>query len=505
MKHRFLFMVAALTAVTTPLLAKLKLAPVFQDHAILQAGVPVPVWDWADPGQVVEVSFDKHTAKATAGSDGRWQVSLPVLPVSANPGELTVRTANGETLKATDVLVGEVWFCSGQSNMAETVATSATAKEEAARPEQPLVREFRTPPKTASLDPQTDCAGEWKIAGPTTIKQFSATAYYFAHKLQNELHVPVGLITSAVGATRIESWISRNGYAADLRLAKSLAELDKQIAAYRAGTFVPPQRALAPGEVATPAPAPDAPPRGPLGAYKGIPSSLYNSQISPHAGTAIRGFLWYQGEANRGDANYILRLSTLIKSWRADWKNDTLPFYVVQIAPFDYKGADRSPEMWEQQALVLTLPHIGLVTTLDIGDLKNIHPPRKREVGERLANLALKKVYGRENLVAESPLYASHKVESGSIQITLNNAGGGLASRDGQPLTWFTIAGEDGVYVPAEAQILGTATVRVSSPQVPAPKNVRFAWGNMAEPNLMNKEGLPAAAFRTDAPTYNYQ
>jgi len=469
----------------------LKLFSLFGDHAILQRGKPVPVWGWAKPGEMVTVEFINQKVQATADAEGRWRVSLTAMEANSTPAALTVRTASGEFLAANDVLVGEVWFCSGQSNMAETVGTTVNAKEEVARGAQPLLREYRSPPRSVAEKPAADCAGQWKVANASTVKGFSGTAYYFGHALQEKLGVPVGLITSAVGATRIESWISRAAVAERPAMAKSLAALDKEYADYQTALMAFQAANPDPNTAVDPAAEPKAPYFG-----KNFRASLYNAQIAPHAGTAIRGFAWYQGEANRGDTDYLKKLTTLIESWRKDWNDPALPFFIVQIAPFDYKGAHRSPEIWEAQTRALTLPATAMVVTLDVGDLGNIHPPNKKPIGERLALQAMQKVYGKKEIVADSPLYASHTIANGKIAITFKNPGGGLVSRDGAALTWFTIAGADGIFTPAEAVISASDRVLVSSPQVPEPKSVRFAWSNIAQPNLMNKAGLPAGAFR---------
>ncbi|MEI6491470.1 MAG: sialate O-acetylesterase [Verrucomicrobiota bacterium] len=482
--------------------AALRLFAAHGDHAVLQRDKPIPVRGWATPGEKVTVSFADHEAIATAGPDGAWSVILPALPASTEPRTLTARTA-AETVTAKDILVGEVWFCSGQSNMAEFVKRSITAPEELARPPQPLIRHFRTNPKTFAREPKNDLDGRWFETNPTTLADalYTSVPYYFARNLSVGLgNIPVGVIVSAVGATRIDSWMSREALASEPKLARAVSDYEKQLAALDApapDSTPTPTPTPAPG-VPTPAPTPD-----PRVLSKNLPTSLHNAQVAPLEGIPVRGFVWYQGEANRGDATYFYKMRALLNSWRKAWKQEDLPFLFVQIAPFDYKNRpEPSPEMWETQTRFLSVPGTAMVVTLDVGDLADIHPRRKREVGERLANQALSKVYHIPNIVADSPLYASHRVDGSTIAVTFRDVGSGLVSRDGSPLTWFTIAGADGRFVPAQAVIQGKDIVIVSSPEVASPVSVRFAWDNKAEPNLMSHEGLPAGSFRTGAPSF---
>jgi sialate O-acetylesterase len=494
------FLASASSSFADP--AALRLFAAHGDHAVLQRDKPIPVRGWATPGEKVTVSFANNEATATAGSDGSWSVVLPALPVSSEPRTLTARTAT-ETVTAKDILVGEVWFCAGQSNMAEFVKRSITAPEELARPPQPLIRQFRTNPKLFARDPQTDLEGRWFETNPTTLADalYTSVPYYFARNVSTGLgNVPVGVIVSAVGATRIDSWMSREAIASEPKLARAVSDYEKQLAALDApapATTPTPTPTPVPGSP-TPAPTPD-----PRVLSKNLPTSLHNAQVAPLEGIPVRGFVWYQGEANRGDATYFYKMRGLLNSWRKAWNAPDLPFLFVQIAPFDYKNRpEPSPEMWETQTRFLSVPGTAMVVTLDVGDLADIHPRRKREVGERLANQALSKVYHIPNIVADSPLYASHRIEGSTIVVTFRDAGSGLVSRDSAPLTWFTIAGADSRFVPAQAEIKGKDTVIVSAPEVASPLAVRFAWDNKAEPNLMSREGLPAGSFRTDAPSF---
>lgn len=465
---------------------------------VLQRDAPIPIWGEAAPNETVSVAIATQKVSAKADANGAWRLQLAPLAANATPQTLTIlgSAPDYKPIQISDVLVGEVWLCGGQSNMSEPQSASLDAKAESASGANPLLREFLTPRTASAEQIQRFSGGAWKVATKQTIPTFSATAYYFGQRLQKQLGVPVGLVNASVGATRIDSWISREAFASDPRYKKTLAGLDalqtqyeKDVAAHEAAKL-----ALAPGAAAP------TPPKYGTGSKNDL-TSLYNGMIAPSAGYAIKGALWYQGEANRGDGpGYFNKLKLLIESYRATWKQGDFPFYVVQIAPYSYKGnVERSGEIQEAQAQTLTLPNTGLVVTMDIGDLTNIHPRRKREVGERLANLALAKIYKQDVGVVDSPLLASFAVEGAKIRLKFSNTGGALKASDDQPLSWFQIAAADGNFVPATATIEGESVV-VSSPEVVSPAHVRFAWDNSAQPNLVNAAGLPASAFRTNSP-----
>jgi len=449
----------------------------------------------------VTVAFAGQTVSGRAAADGRWKVILDPLDASATGRNLTVSTPE-ETVTSTDILVGEVWFCSGQSNMAEPVNTSDTYAEERARPANPLIRMFRSVDATGSVNtvfttPQENISGTWLSANPTNLAStlWSATGYYFSRRLQLELNVPVGIITSAVGATSIQIWLPAvaldRSYPGDPN-SRFLQRLRDDAATFNADGSVKTTGGLR-AQLALIA-------EGKLAVTKNVYCTLYNGQIAPHVGTAVRGVLWYQGEANRGDGmRYFTYLRALIDSWREAWARPDLPFHVVQIAPYQYSTPPslNSPNLWEAQLNILRVPGTTLTTTLDAGQLTNIHPIFKKTVGERLASQALRAQYGR-NIVSEPPFYLSHQVSGTNIDVKFRNVGTGLMARDAQPLTWFTIAGADNVFQAATATIIAPDTVRVTSAAVNAPTNVRFAWLDTAQPNLVNSGGIPAAAFRTD-------
>jgi sialate O-acetylesterase len=444
--------------------AAVKLPAVFGDNMVLQRGRPAPVWGWADKGEEVTVALAGQTHTAKAGDDGRWKVVLDKLDVGPTL-TMTVKGSSGNSITFKNVAVGEVWICSGQSNMAIGVTVCRDGKAETAAAQHPGIRLF-TVAAAGVAQPATDVKGDWQPCTPKRIAEgkpdcggFSAVAYYFGRQLHKELNVPIGLIDTSVGGTPAEFWTSRKALEANPAL-KSLAQGDS--------------------------------------------SSLYNGMIAPLIPYAIRGAIWYQGESNVLKAfQYRTLFPAMIANWRADWGQGDFPFGFVQIAPFegynaDWKQDPRScPELWESQLLTLKLaPNTGMVVTTDIGDVKDIHPQNKQDVGRRLALWALAKVYGRD-LVYSGPITKSMAVEGDKIRLRFDHVGGGLVSRDGKPLSHFTIAGEDQKFVPAVATIDGDSVV-VHSEQVSKPVAVRFGWRNDAAPNLSNKDGLPASPFRTD-------
>jgi sialate O-acetylesterase len=441
--------------------ADVKLPAVFGDHMVVQQQMPVTVWGWADPGEKVSVKLADRAAAVTAGGDGKWRATLD--PVSAGgPFELSVAGKNNITLK--NVLVGEVWICSGQSNMEWSVLRSANPQEEAAAAEYPRIRLF-TVAKNVAAQPQDDCKGAWAACSPQSVGGFSAVGYYFGREIHKETGAPVGLINTSWGGTICEAWTSREALEADKDFAPILA---------RSATFAANQPNQA--------------------------SVLYNGMIHPLAPFGFRGALWYQGESNVGRAEQYRKLfPAMIADWRRQWGQGDFPFLYVQLAPYAY-GNGAAPtlaEQWESQLKTLSVPNTGMAVTTDIGDVKDIHPKNKQEVGRRLALWALAKTYGKSGIVYSGPLFKSAQVEGDKIRVSFTHAGGGLVAREGKPLTHFTIAGADEEFVPATATIDGD-TIVVHSPDVPKPVAVRFGWRNDAEPNLFNKEGLPASPFRSD-------
>lgn len=481
--------------------ADVTLAPLFRDGAVLQRDQPVPVWGRAAPGEAVRVEFAQQSLAATTGADGKWRVTLAPLRASVTPGELRVSGRN--TVRVADILVGEVWFCSGQSNMNFAVNGAENAAAEIAAAHHPLIRYFGVANPGAET-PQDTAAGGWQAATPPNVGVFSAVAYFFARHLQPRLGVPVGIVKGTIGGSSIEAWMSAETIAADPTAALIEDRWQKAQAAY------PPakanyERALAEWKTASAAgksggrsftQKPPVAPREP--GERSRPAGLYNSNVHPFIPYALRGFLWYQGESNASRAaDYRVSFSAMIRQWRRDFGQADAPFLFVQLANFEPPG-DASERQWafqrEAQAAALALPHTAMAVTIDIGDPKDIHPRNKQEVGRRLALLARAKVYG-EKIASESPRAVSFERQGSAMRVRLSSAEG-LVIRSESPVD-FEVAGADRVFHSASAIIRDGALV-VSSPEVPAPSAVRYAWRNSPRASLFNGEGLPVAPFRSD-------
>ncbi len=511
MKRITLFLIGFLLLFTQPFVhAEVTLPRIIGSNMVLQRDMGVPIWGWAAAGEMVTVTLSRqdadepmHTVSTVADAEGNWRVGLPAAMPAGGPYTLTVTGSN--TLKLTNVLFGEVWVCSGQSNMQWSVSASKDSEPEIAAADYPNIRLFYVPRVPSGL-PQNDVEADWYETTPETIANFSAVAYYFGRKLYKNLDVPIGLINTSWGGTRIEPWTPPAGFASVPTLESISKEIQeahenylqqlpqkmKDIEAWIAET----REALETGVRLTEMPDNRHPLR-----HQARPTGLYNGMVHPLVPYAIRGALWYQGESNlREGMLYHEKMKALINGWRAVWGQGDFPFYFVQLAPFNYGGRNASPfflpQIWEAQTATLSVPNTGMAVTTDIGNLRDIHPRNKQDVGRRLALWALAKTYGREDVTYSGPLYKSMTVEGNAIRLSFDYVGSGLMARDGMPLTWFEIAGEDKQFVEAEARIDGD-TIVVSSDTVANPVAVRFGWHQSAEPNFVNKEGLPASPFRT--------
>jgi sialate O-acetylesterase len=496
---------------TTGARADVRLPAVFADHAVLQRDRPLPVWGWADPGETVGVKLGAEAGEAVAGRDGRWRVTLKPQPVSKTPLVLTVTGKN--TVAVKDVLLGDVWLCSGQSNMSISLGGFLAApgvRDDVAAADLPLVRQFGVREHFADT-PQTDVTGEWLACTPRTAGRFSAVAFYFARRVHAETGVPIGILRSAKGSTRIECWLSEDTilntnelepFARSMR--ESLAQWDRdKEAAVKGG--------VRPG-------APGFPPY-PFGETVRRPRcvTLHNGMIAPLAPFALRGAIWYQGEGNASDPKaaqeYAVRLRALVRDWRRLFGDADLPFYVVQLPgyrePSDAPaGGDAWAHLRESQRRCLTLPRTGLAVTIDIGEADDIHPRNKFDVGDRLARLALADAYGKK-VERSGPLFRGLKVDGSKAVVEFDHVGTGLmvGRKDGRTpveevregkLARFAVAGRDKKWYWADAAIVG-GTVVCTHPDVPAPVAVRYAFStNPAGANLYNRDGLPASPFRSD-------
>ncbi len=483
--------------------AQLFMGTPFSDHMVMQRDIPVPVWGWATPGQQVTVSMAGNTQTAKADATGRWQVSLPAMR-AGGPHDMLIKGADEVRLK--DVLVGEVWICSGQSNMAMRLGEVLDAKKHIDAAHHPQLRLLEVPVQSAGLAQQKQSKPiAWQSTDPQTAHAFSAVAYFFGRDLVSKLNVPVGLIVVATGATPIELWVPREGMdltpelkdwaeaarQTDTHFRQQLEQHQKDVTAWKTAGESGPQPA-----------APVHPYTTKDNERKGL-GTFFNGSVAPVVGYGLRGMIWYQGESNRGDSSqaYFYFHKALVNGWRKVWGLGEFPFYYVQISSLDsWRPNWQIPEIWEGQSLIMQLPNTGMVVINDLcEDLTRIHPKNKEGVGQRLALWALARDYGYEDLPYAGPMYKSHTVEGQHIRLQFDYTFGGLKSRDDKPLNWFTIAGVDGQFHPAQAQIDGPSIV-VWSDMVAEPVAVRFAWDETAQPNLVNNAGLPASPFRTHRP-----
>lgn len=500
--------------------ADVSLPNIFSSHMVLQRQIPIVVWGWDRPNQTVTVQLGTTTQKVQANELGEWKAILP--PLSAG-GPYTLMVTGSSTEKFEDVLVGEVWLCSGQSNMEMGVGAAKNGAQEIAEANYPNIRLLKIA-KRWSAEPQSDVEGTWKVCTPSSVAEggwngFSAAGYYFGRQLYQKLHVPIGLIDATWGGTCIQSWTPPEGFAAvpalqqesnrvqlgdvrtvqhQKRLEQLLNDTEQWLGAARIAMQdhkQVPAMPTYPDELQPPNDNQSS-------------TALFNGMIHPLCPFSLRGAIWYQGEANVHEGmRYLDRMKALIYGWREIWGEGDFPFYFVQIAPCNYGGnAQDEPELWEAQTAAQSIPNTGMVVINDLVDsLKDIHPKNKQEVGRRLSLWALAHTYGQSNLVYCGPTFNSMSIQGDKLRLTFDHAGDGLKSRDGQPLSWFEILDADqGGFVKADAQIDG-ATVILSASGVNHPVAMRFAWSMLAEPNLINSAGLPASAFRTGVVPHRYE
>ena len=461
--------------------ADVTLPSIVGDGMVLQQQMPAPIWGWANPGEKVTVAFEKQKKTVVADRNGKWRVTLE--PLAANSNGQTLTVAGDNKISVSDVLVGEVWICSGQSNMEWSVANSMNPKEEISNAKFPLIRLFNVPGHTTADKPQEKCPGSWVACTPDSVKGFSAVGYYFGRRLFQELDVPVGLVGSNWGGTRIEPWVSLDGF----RSVPELQNIATQVETlWKDG-----------GKV-----------------NNRTPSAIYNAMVHPLVPYALRGGIWYQGESNGNEGiSYHHKKTALINGWRKLFNPD-LAFYWVQLADFREsnnkpEGGDGWAKLRDAQRTSLGIDNTGMAVIHDIGNAKDIHPRNKQDVGWRLAQWALHQNYGRDDLVPAGPLYKSLKVDGNKIRLSFDHVGSGLmiGKKEGlapttedkdSPLGRFAIAGSDKVWHWADAVIDGK-TVVVSSKDVENPVAVRYGYTmNPRGANLYNQEGIPASPFRTD-------
>ncbi len=538
----------ATVVLSSTTVAEVELNPLFTDHMVLQRDLPVPVWGTAASGEELTVELAGQSVKATADEQGAWKAELAPLAASAEPRDLVVTGSNAISLQ--DVVVGDVWLASGQSNM-DAPMDSGNAKQELPSADDPLLR-FFVVKKNVAADPLDTIEGRWQKSDPESARRCSAVAWFFAREIRRTQDVPVGIIQAARGGTPIKTWMSLASLEEEPAMSSIVAEYRKARAAHDAAKAEPQRQqeyyrdmedwennvepaykaarqahteaaaeAKAAGEQPPPRPEPERPepvmpdPIAMPARTKrpSVPTIVHNAMIAPLAPYGLRGILWYQGEADISRAaDYRQLFPRLIESWREDFTQPEVPFLFVQLPAY---GRDKAvvadsgiADLRAAQAAALTLPATGLAVTLDIGEAGDAHPRNKIHVGKRLALVAREQVYD-EDVVSSGPVYRSHEIKDGAVHVTLDHTGGGLvvarppwraASMPEVPedkLVGFAVRGADGRWVEADARIADD-TVVISSPSVPDPAAAAYGWAASPSVNLYNKEGLPAAPFRTD-------
>lgn len=509
LKLRSAFVAGVLALSATSAIADVKLPAVIGDSMVLQQGQPVPIWGWADDGEKVTVKFGGQSVE-TAAAAGKWMVKLAPLTASDKGAEMTISGKNSITLK--DILVGEVWVCSGQSNMEWSVTASKDPQKEIAAANHPTIRLFDVPNTVSPKEKLTDTKASWKVCSPQTIGPFSAVGYYFGRELNQKLNVPIGLLHSSWGGTPAEAWTEVSYFAKHPELAGIPSAWEKNAEGYAKAKeaweknkdkLMADWKAKADAAKAEKKPVPQQPrpPQDPATSPH-TPATLYNGMISPLLPYACKGAIWYQGESNAGRAYaYRTLLPTMIQSWRDAWGNQDFKFLIVQLAnyqqPAKAPGDDAWAELREAQTMTAALPNNGQALAIDLADADNpgdIHPRNKQDVGKRLALVAMGKYYGKD-VAYSGPHYDSVKFDGDKAIVKFKYADGMKAK--GDKLTGFAIAGEDKKWVWADAKVEGD-TVVVSSPEVKKPVAVRYAWSINPVANLYNAADLPACPFRTD-------
>jgi sialate O-acetylesterase len=457
--------------------AQVTLPPFFNCNMVLQQGIPIPVWGWASPGEKVSVTFNKKTVTTKTGKDGKWKLTLPAMNYGG-PYDMVVKGKNLRTIE--NILIGEVWICSGQSNMEFKLSTANNSQAEIAASDYPEIRLF-TVKRRMSEKPQENLdEGEWWQCSPVSTPSFSAVAYFFGRALYQKLKVPIGLIHTSWGGTVAETWTSPETIAKNPDFAPKLEELKTvNIADYNQKN----EKKLGPNS---------------------YPTLLYNGMIHPLVHYGIKGAIWYQGEGNAGRAFQYRRVfPDMIKDWRTLWNQGDFPFLFVQLANF--MKADSLPaesnwaELREAQTMTLSLPNTGMASAIDVGEALDIHPKDKQTVGKRLALSALKIAY-HQNIENLGPVYSEMKINGSKVDLTFSHVANGFKVKDKYSyVKGFTVAGNDHKFHWAKATVTGPNTIQVYSAEVDAPVAVRYGWANNPDDlNLYNSEGLPADPFRTD-------
>ena len=481
----------------------LSLPNIFSNNMVLQRDQALPIWGWSIPGSEVTLEISDQKKSTKTNENGRWEITLNPLKTNSAGIKMTVST-NADKIILENILVGEVWLCSGQSNMEFALTESNSGKEEISNIKNPQIRIISIAPKTSS-SPLRDFPGEWVPLTKETAPNFSAIAYFYSEKLHKALNVPIGLINSSFGNTRIEPWISNQSIQKISKLKKSTtipaAHIDyKNLFKQSEKWLARAVRTIAAGKF---------PKRLPLSRFNQLgrgyqPAALYNAMIHPIVPFGIRGVIWYQGEANITDgALYEQKMKALINGWRNSWDQGALPFYYVQLAPYKDFSGEYLGSLWESQFNILkSVRNTGMVVTTDIGNLNDIHPKNKKDVGHRLALWALAKTYGVKNLNYSGPLYKKHEIKGNQIIVHFDHASDGLSVGTDKEVqdVYIQAKGDSTPFIKAHTKIKDN-TLIISHPDIKEPKAARMGWNKNAQPNLKNAAELPASPFRTDTET----
>jgi len=481
---------------------------IFGDNMVLQRDLPVPVWGWTDPYQNVTVRFKGQAKSVKSGVDGKWMIRLDPMAASRKPCVLEISSGENRS-KFVNILVGDIWICSGQSNMAFPMKHSNNSEIEIPLADYPQIHLFKVGRMSVPLQQKFLSNGNWQPCTPKTVENFSAVGFYFGRNLYHELNIPIGLIDSSWPGTRIEPWIPCNGFTgksldeiktmqsgfeeatSDAKLKIAMDYSSRDYAIKNLGKLL--ENGRPKDDQAVDALY--------LQSFWAKPSCIYNGMMHALVPYGIKGAIWYQGESNSNDFDYTQKLQTLANSWRTNWQEGDFPFYIVQLAP-EKSGRDSLPSFWMQQYdAVSRLKNSGLVSTIDIGDLNDIHPKNKQDVGARLALLALHDTYNKINTVASGPIYRKSHIENNKIVVDFDNAESGLTTADGESPNAFEISGIDEKFYPGHAVIKGTSVI-VSSSEVNKPVYVRLAWDCEKLSNFRNRVGLPGLPFNTLYPFF---
>lgn len=485
-------MFLAILTLTTFVSAKVTLPALVSDNMVLQRNAFVKIWGSAQSGSNIEVSvqWQKIPVQTLCNDEGKWQV---IVKTPSDKGPYDIAISDGEPVVIKNILLGEVWLCSGQSNMSFGFRSTDTAEQDKSKADYPEIRYFGVNKKLADV-PQDDCVGKWLVCKPNVAAWYSGVAYYFAQKVHTSIDVPIGIIQAAIGGTPADSWMSEEVLLSEPDMVASVERYNELMKSYPSRYEVY-QKQLAKWQEITDNTAPK--PRVPMGPeHFQRPYGFWNGMISPLLNYRIAGVLWYQGEGNSWRADqYRNMFPTLINSWRQYFEQGDFPFYFVQISPYKYGTPLIAAELRQAQTETLSLANTAMVCTMDIGDNDDIHPRNKKDVGLRLAGIALNRIYHEGNKVDSGPMYAGLDLEAGSLRIYFSNADSGLVVKDSGK--YFEIAGENGVYLPAKVVVDGNS-VLLSSEKVPSPKNARYGWSNTAGASLFNADDLPTVPFRTD-------